>query len=245
MQQKWESSHRRAIKDTEQFRSSSKKWFWGCEVIGSGSLAGLAAYLTYGNLTRWQLAIVTALVFIGGFFIIYGIILAVNLIRAPYKQRNELRAQCEPFTRLKQKESPQAFISIQPFSIYLKKINSGMQITAVDIRIRSWLFEEITISRIRLELLLPLPSSDGRFTHRKAIFLEETNKFAINNEESRKNLPNITLNCQDKDLIISSRNVNKTFQIEGTAWLWINTLPQLQIPVISNVQFIVPGEFEG
>jgi hypothetical protein len=146
---------------------------------------------------------------------------------------------------LTQQSEPQRFISIQPCSIYLKKFDKGMLITAVDIKIRSWLFEEITINKIVLELLLPLPSNDGRFTDRKTIFLNEIDKFKINTEESRKNIPNITLNCQDKDIIISPDNVDKTFQIEGTAWLWTDKFSKLQIRVVSNVQFIVPGEFEG
>jgi len=223
-------------------------------VVGSGLLAALTACLTYNSLTRFQVGIVTFSVFVLGFFIIYGTIYVFNLLRTPYRQRNEARREIErinaELTSLHERDNyqhnnPSEFISVQPFFIYLKRTDNGMLVTGVEIKIRSWLFEEITITKIILELLLPLPSIDGRFTHRKAIFLDETNKFAINAEESRKNLPNITLNCQDKDIIISSEHINQTFQIEGIAWLWINTLTQLQISVVSNVQFIVPGEFGG
>ncbi len=91
MQQRWEAACIRAYKDTERFRKTSGKWFWGVEVVGSSLLAAVAAYFAFSNLKNWQVAVLTFLVFAVGLIVIYGIVYFVNLLRAPYLQRNELR----------------------------------------------------------------------------------------------------------------------------------------------------------
>ena len=92
----WVSAPCRASEDTEEFRSK-RGWFLVVEVVGSGVLSGLAAGILWdrSTLKGWQVGLITFGVFVGGFFIIYGLIFLWNLLRAPYRQRNEARVEVE------------------------------------------------------------------------------------------------------------------------------------------------------
>jgi hypothetical protein len=88
-----QSAPSRAGEDNEKFRSKLL-WFLGFEVVGSGAIAGLTAWILWdrSKLHGWQVGLITFGVFVGGLFLIYGLIFLWNLFRAPYKQRNEARA---------------------------------------------------------------------------------------------------------------------------------------------------------
>jgi Na+/proline symporter len=99
-----ESSWRRACRDTESFRKDSRVWFWGVEIVGGGALFGLAGsllgdYYTPSTATPfWQSAYPTiggAIGVILGFIIVFALIYVVNLLRAPYRQRDEARIDVE------------------------------------------------------------------------------------------------------------------------------------------------------
>ena len=89
-----ESSWARAGRDTDNFRSK-RLWFWGVEVVGSGAIAGLTALLLWdrSTLPGWEVGLITFGVFVGGFFLIYGMVYLRFLFRAPYRQRDEAREE--------------------------------------------------------------------------------------------------------------------------------------------------------
>jgi len=99
MQTKWENTATRACKDTESFRKNSWVWFWGVEVIGSGALAGLTGGFLWNRstLSGRIVGFITFGVFVGGIFLIYGLVILWNLFLASYRQRNELRAKVEQY----------------------------------------------------------------------------------------------------------------------------------------------------
>lgn len=89
-----ESSWSKAVKDTESFRQNNRWWFRTVDVLGSGAIAGLTAWMLWdrSTLKSWQVGIITFSVFVVGIFFIYGLIYLWNLFRAPYRQRNEVLA---------------------------------------------------------------------------------------------------------------------------------------------------------
>lgn len=91
MEQERETAIRRASKDTENFRNSSKWWFWGVDVLGSAALAAITTALIINTLPNWVVGVLTFVVFVFGMAVIYGLIYLWNLFRAPYQQRNEAR----------------------------------------------------------------------------------------------------------------------------------------------------------
>jgi hypothetical protein len=93
-----ESTWRRALEDTEQFRTS-RMWFWGVEVLGSAGLASLTAGLTFNSLHGWQMILLTFFLFAFGLVIVYGAIYLWNLFRTPYRQRDEVHVE---YAKLKQ-----------------------------------------------------------------------------------------------------------------------------------------------
>ena len=97
----WENAPQRANKDTKRFRKNSQVWFWGVEVVGSGAIAGLTGGILWNRnaLQGWQVGLITFGVFVGGFFLIYGLVFLWNLFRAPYHQRNEARAKVDQYER--------------------------------------------------------------------------------------------------------------------------------------------------
>jgi hypothetical protein len=87
------SQRYRAFKETENFRKSSKWWFWGVDVVGSAVLAAITAALIINTLPNWLVGILTFVVFVIGIALIYGIIYLWHLFRAPYKQLGEWKAE--------------------------------------------------------------------------------------------------------------------------------------------------------
>ena len=80
MEQRRETVPRRAFKGTENFRNSSKWWFWVVDVVGSAALASLTTAFTINTIPNWLVGVLTFFVFVFGMVLIYGIIYLVHLI---------------------------------------------------------------------------------------------------------------------------------------------------------------------
>jgi hypothetical protein len=100
------SAWHRAFRDAENFRNSSKWWFWGVDVLGSAALAAVTAALTISTLPNLLVGVLTFFTFVLGMVFIYGIIYLWNLFHAPYRQRNEARQIIEQLTKPIQSPGP-------------------------------------------------------------------------------------------------------------------------------------------
>jgi hypothetical protein len=109
-----QSAPRRAWEDTEYFRKSAAS-FWTMEIVGAavlGVIGGSVGFLlTPVNPTPFQQYIYPtfggATGIIGGFILVFCGIFLAKLFRAPYKQRNEARAEL-----LKTANRPEAKIEV-------------------------------------------------------------------------------------------------------------------------------------
>ena len=101
-----QTAYQRASQDTESFRKSGFS-FWALEVVGAavfgvvGALVSL--WLTPSHSSAfWQNALPTiggGLGLVLGFAMVFLAIYFLNLIRAPYKQRNEARQRIKELER--------------------------------------------------------------------------------------------------------------------------------------------------
>ncbi len=86
-----ETVWRRALRDSESFRHSGR-FFWGCEVLGAAAFAAIVAYFFLpDDPSRFESAIYPLSGVVLGFVAAYALIYLWNFIRAPYRQRNEVR----------------------------------------------------------------------------------------------------------------------------------------------------------
>jgi hypothetical protein len=118
-----ESVWDRASKDTENFRNSNRWWFWGVDVLGSATLAGLTTTFIINTLPNWLVGVLTFFAFVFGMAIIYGFIYLWNLFRAPYRQRNELRKLVESQKKPFDSEIAETIQLLQAETLILKKDN--------------------------------------------------------------------------------------------------------------------------
>lgn len=122
-----ESAFHRAWRDTDKFRRSAKS-FWMFEVVGAamfGIIGAIGAFwLTPQSASPFQQnsypAIGGGIGIIVGFITVFALVFVWNLFRAPYRQRNEARADAiqrkEEYDELKQsiKEQKQSTLVLTP-----------------------------------------------------------------------------------------------------------------------------------
>jgi hypothetical protein len=86
----FESVWRRAWEDTDHFRHSGL-FFWGCEVIGAALFAVIGGLLLPDNPSKIESALYPSVGIISGFILVFLGAYIWNLLKAPFRQRNEAR----------------------------------------------------------------------------------------------------------------------------------------------------------
>ena len=137
-----ETAWQRACKDTVAFRKESNWWFWGVEVVGTAAFATLGGLIGFSCLPAnssaySQNAYPTVGAAIGavlGFALAYAGMLGLNLLRAPYRQRDEARQQVRKLeqsqreSKLRPVRDDISLVYDSFFSICIERFQDGTEI---------------------------------------------------------------------------------------------------------------------
>lgn len=138
---------------------------------------------------------------------------------------------------LLQQECPQKFILLEPYIIGVKVNKHNLELVGCQAKIRSWLFEDISINQVTVDLSFPL----GGSKYRKVQFsTKDILPIQLSGLEhgAQKCWNYIVLVCEDK---ASGEIPNfKKLRIEGQARILTNSLvfPKIITDIWGDVEFV-------
>jgi len=132
---------------------------------------------------------------------------------------------------LAQQATPYKFIFLEPYSV---GINESWGIIGLQAKIRSWLFDDISINGVTLDMRFPLGGNKFRTVRFSTENLATIQLHGLLNYSAKDCWDYVSLVCRDR---VENIPHYKGLRLEGQAKILVNVFPEIIIDIWGDVSF--------